>query len=285
MFAKIARSWTFAKIAYGMIWDNKQLLLFPILSTIATLIVLATYIAGLFGFGIIEHVEGEMLVSNEGVLYAALFLFYFCTYFVIVFFNSALAACALQFMKGEEPTLNAGLSIAMKRLPQILAWAALSAVIGVVLQAIENANEKVGAFVASLLGTAWTVLTFFVVPVIIVEGAYPVTAIKSSGATLKKMWGEAFAGNFSLGILAFLVTAPVLVLLFVLGMWAAGAENMAVVIFAVIAGVCAILVAGAFTSAAGLVFKVLLYQHATGSSIPEGIDTALFDDAFKAKAA
>ena len=35
MFDKIGRSWEFAKISYGLLWDFKQLIIFPLLSTIA----------------------------------------------------------------------------------------------------------------------------------------------------------------------------------------------------------------------------------------------------------
>lgn len=93
----------------------------------------------------------------------------------------------------------------MSRLPQIFAWALVSATVGVLLKLVENAHEKIGQFISAILGTAWTVVTFFVVPVLVVEKVGPFEAIKRSIALLKKTWGEALAGNFGLGLFMFLL--------------------------------------------------------------------------------
>ena len=50
-------------------------------------------------------------------------------------------------------------------------------------------------------GGVWSYLTFFVVPVIVVEGSGPIGAIKRSSALFKKTWGEQFVANFGFGLL------------------------------------------------------------------------------------
>src|SRR5260370_20607117 len=112
--------------------------------------------------------------------YVVAFAFYFCNYFVIVFCNAALVSCAMLSFHGHKPTLADGFRAASSRLPQILAWALVSATVGVLLKVIENAHEKVGQFVSALLGTAWTVMTYFVVPVLVVEKVGPFEAIGRS---------------------------------------------------------------------------------------------------------
>ncbi len=42
MFATIGRSWQFAKISYGIVWDFKKLIVFPLLSTLAAAAVIAS---------------------------------------------------------------------------------------------------------------------------------------------------------------------------------------------------------------------------------------------------
>src|SRR5207253_3467323 len=101
--------------------------------------------------------------------FAVAFLFYFCTYFVTVFCNAALVSCAFLRFNGESPTVGDGFRAAMARLPQIFAWALVSATVGVLLKVVENAHEKVGAIIADLLGLAWSIMTFFVVPILVVE--------------------------------------------------------------------------------------------------------------------
>src|SRR5439155_1726273 len=93
--------------------------------------------------------------------YPVAFAFYFCNYFVIVFCNSALISCALMRFNGQEPTLADGFGAAWSRLPQIAAWALVSATVGILLKAIENAHERAGQTVSFILGTAWTIPRLF----------------------------------------------------------------------------------------------------------------------------
>src|SRR5262249_5759623 len=149
-------------------------------------------------------------------VYAVSFAFYFCTYFVIIFCNSALVSCAMLRFNGETPRLSDGFRVAMARLPQIFAWAVVSATVGVLLKVIENVHEKVGEIVASILGTVWSVVTFFVVPILVVEKVGPFTAISRSVSLLKKTWGEALVGNMGLNFILFLLFIPI-ILVFIAG--------------------------------------------------------------------
>ncbi len=292
MFATIGRSWQFAKISYGIVWDFKKLIVFPVLSTLAAAAVIASFVAPLWASGTLEawmasadpEAETAASTGDQVTMYVTLFLFYFCNYFVIVFFNSALTACALKVVNGEVPTIGYGLSMAGKRLPQILGWAFVSALIGVLLRIIENAHEKAGYFIAAILGSAWTALTYFVVPVVVMEGVGPIKAIKRSVGTLKSTWGEALIGNFSMGLLAFLVMLPVLLLVGGLAAVAFSAGNVPMIALVIAAGVLLMVIAVAVTSAADVVFNALLYNHATGRSVPSNVDQSLFQEAFRSKA-
>ncbi len=291
MFATLSRSWEFAKISYGILWDYKSLIVFPLVSTAAAALVTASFLVPLWTTGTLElwleFMDSESATAptttDKVWMYGILFLFYFCSYFVIVFFNAGLTACALKVVSGEAPSIGYGLSMAAKRLPQIVAWALLSAVIGVVLRIIENANEKVGYWVAALLGTAWTALTYFVVPVLVMDGVGPILAIKLSLKTLKGTWGEALIGKFSLGLLSFLIMLPFLIIVGVLVAFAIASNSMVNIVLAITLGVAIVIVVCAFNSAADVVFKALLYNYATGRSVPSEIDTSNFSAAFAPK--
>ena len=284
-FDKLERSWDFAKTSYSILWDHKPLLLFPILSGIAAIIVIASFGLPLWSSGTIETWLDEETVdsSQKTTMYVTLFAFYFCNYFVIVFFNSALVACAMQALNGEAPAVGYGLSVAVKRLPQILAWALVSAVVGVLLRVAENTDKRVGRFVAGILGMAWTALTFLVVPVIVVDGVGPIEAFKRSVSALKSTWGEALMGNFSLGMIGFLLSLP-LILLAALLIWAALSAGSTVAAGAIlIIAIGAFLLLAAASAAADTIFKALLFSHATGRSLPANIDTDQFSYAFTPK--
>ena len=186
----------------------------------------------------------------------------------------------MQALAGDRPTLRYGLRVAWRRFGPIFGWAVVSAVIGVLLRIIENSNKRAAQVVSAILGMAWTAMTYLVVPVIAVEGVGPVKAFKRSLAVLRQTWGTALVGNFSLGLLSFLVMLPVLL--------AAGALVYLGVVSgaAPVAGLCvavaAVMVAGAiaFSSAADVVFKAVLFSYATGRTLPDDVDTRDFADAF-----
>ena len=155
------------------------------------------------------------------------FLFYFCNYFVIVFFNSALIACVMNAINGGEAALSYGVSFAFKRLPQIVGWALVSATISVILRVIENSHKKAGRWIAGLLGMAWSLLTFLVIPVLVVEKKGPIEAFKESSRLLKKTWGEQLIGSFGFGLVFFVLGIPG-ILLIVFGALAIGSAGVAV---------------------------------------------------------
>lgn len=289
-FGKLSRSWQFAKIAYGILWDFKQLVIFPIFSAAAALVVAASFLLPVWSTGTMSQFTALLDNDSNGpveagpLVWVFVFLFYLCNYFVIAFFNTALAACAMKVCAGDAPTIGFGLRIAAKRLPQILGWAVVSATVGLVLKMIENANDKVGAIIAAVLGTGWTVLTYFVVPVLAVEGVGPIKAVKQSFDTLRQMWGEAVLGNFSMGLLAFLITLPIYLALIAALVFSISAGQTILVVTCVVLLVLVAILAAAVSSAADVVFRGLLYNYATGRTIPEEVDDQIFAAAFATSA-
>ncbi|MBI1375496.1 MAG: hypothetical protein GC159_22515 [Phycisphaera sp.] len=296
MFDRISRSWQFAKISYGIVWENKQLMVFPFMSSVAAFVVMLSFALPIWQSGLYERwIEVEHTANSTGaatndfthdpVFWILTFAFYFASYFTIVFFNSALTACAMRVIdgQGEEPSVGYGMSMAFKRIGSIAGWAAFAALIGTLIKAIENSNEKAGRIVAGLLGMAWTALTYFVVPIIVMDGVGPIEAFKRSTKILKETWGEALVGNFSLGFLSFLVTLPALLLFGAIGVFAATNHNVLGIAVAVALAVVVLVVVSAMTSAADVVFKALLYNYATGRSVPEVLDEAALRGAFVPK--
>src|SRR5260370_27216979 len=127
-----------------------------------------------------------------------LFAFYFCNYFVIYFFNAALIHCALFRFRGIPTSVDDGLWAATRCLPQILAWSFVSVTVGLLLKAIENSNERAGQFISAIAGTAWSIVTYLGVPVLIVGQVGPFDAIARSARILKDTWGEALGGRIGI---------------------------------------------------------------------------------------
>jgi hypothetical protein len=208
------------------------------------------------------------------------FAFYFVNYFVIVYFNTALAACAIYRFQGGEPTVSMGLQMANRRLPQILGWSLLAATVGMILNAIEERSELIGKIVAGILGGLWTMATYLVVPTLAVEGLGPVDALKRSTKLICDVWGESVGGNANIGIIGFLLTLPAL-LLMVLAVVAK--LPVAVLVVLVVALVIYILAVSVVTAAIKQVFIAGLYVYATEKRVPPGFDRSVMTSAFVPK--
>lgn len=208
-----------------------------------------------------------------------LFVFYLANYFVIVFFNSALVACAMIRFNGDNPTLKDGLGAAIERLPQIFGWALVAASVGVILRVIESRSRRAGSIVASLLGMGWSIVTFFVVPVIVIEKAGPVRAIGRSTAILRKAWGESLTANFGIGIITFLFNIPAMLLIFA-GVYAATAASVALGAAMIGLGVLALLIISLISSALNAIVLAALYLYGATDRVPQAFDASQLRAAF-----
>lgn len=281
MFESWSRSWEFAKLSYRTLGENKHLIVFPVFSTASALLVFVSFLIPLVQTGQLE--AWLQVLSDDGagqqgdiVIYVTAFLFYFCNYFVIVFFNTALVASVMGILEKGEGSIGFGLSFAVRRMHSIFGWALVSAVVGMLLKAIER-NKKAGALISALIGSAWTALTYFVVPVIVSDGVGPVEAFKRSTKTMKAAWGTALTGNFSMGFFGFLASIPVIILGFLLFSSMGFAVALAVVVPLLVLVV-------AITSAADMIFKAYLYAYATGRTLPDDVDTHSMASAFSRNA-
>ena len=277
MFERFYAGFSAARDCWEILRQDKKLLLLPFLSGVACLLVLASFALPVAVFR--PHELQVLLGDDPGAaktkpwVWILLFAFYFCNYFVIYFFNAALVHCALFRFRGVPVTVQDGLHAAARRLPELLGWALVSATVGVLLKWIESANEKVGQIVSALLGATWTIVTYFVVPVLIVERVGPFQAIKRSAAILRDTWGEALGGRVGIGwfllpfwligiglvVLGFFLTASVPVL------------GVAVVALSVLY----MIVLGLIGTALETILLSGLYLYATQGEVPETFPTGV----------
>ncbi len=282
MFERISNGFALAGSTWRVLIKDKHLLAFPIVSGFFFLLVVASFAVPLATLVDWNQVEQQMQKNNNKPpvwTYAVAFAFYFCTYFVIIFCNSALISCALLRFNGETPTLADGFRAAMARLPQIFAWALVSATVGVLLKVVESVHEKVGELVAWVLGTAWSVMTFFVVPVLVVEKTGPMAAVGRSLSLLKKTWGEALVGHMGLNFVMFLLAIPIILLLVAGGAMIAYGMAVPGVALLVVSGI-AFLMHMAVGAALHTIFLAALYQYAAQDRVPEGFDRNVMASAF-----
>jgi hypothetical protein len=293
MLERIHRGWGIVGASWSVLKLHPKLLLLPILSGLAFLLLIGAIVLSVLA-GAMSPRANHLLdfLDNarfdQPVVYAALFAFYFVCAFIAIFFNAALVFCALEAFAGRTPSLRGGLATASGRLPQILGWALVSATVGLLLNALQNALRDRLGFLGSLLGglleLAWAVVTYFVVPVLVVDGVGPIEAVKRSAAILKRTWGESVAGQGGLGIISFLLLLPVFL---VLGLAVVSAgDNLGIVLAVLLPVVILYIIAlSVVFGALGAIFRTGTYIYATTGQAPTAFDAALLQGAFRSKKA
>lgn len=286
MFATIGRSFRLAKLCLHVLSVDKELVLFPIFSSIGVVVVLLTFLGTWLGVGVLDRLDGGGLGLGDLVL---ALIFYILAYFVIIFFNCALVYAAHERLSGGDPNVGSGLRGAWFRVITIFMWAVIAGTVGLILRILAGqAAERggvlgiVGQIVIALLGAAWTFLTYFVVPLIVIERRPLGGSFKASLSLVQRTWGEQIVGNFGLGIAAFLsylVAAGVIVLLF-MALSPLGGLGVAV---AVLVGVVLIVgIALLFATMDGI-YKAALYSYAATGEVPELFPDDTIRHAFRPK--
>jgi hypothetical protein len=281
MFARITTGWELMKQSFGVLRHDKELVLFPLMSGTACLLVLASFALPLWNTPWFHQFFNQREAPQNPLFYVVLFAFYSVNYFVIVYCNAALVSCALKRLAGGDPTVGYGLQQAASRLPQIIAWALVSATVGIVLKAIESKSQRVGQFVASLVGAGWAIATYFVVPVLVVEKVGPWDALKRSTSLMRKTWGETLIGKMGIGLVVLAAMIPGTILMMVGFVAMTANAILGGTIIAI--GVLWIMGASLVSAAVQSILLTALYLYASEGTAPPQFDAALLQSAFGSK--
>lgn len=280
MFARFSRSWDLVKASGAVLRQDKELLLFPVFSAIATVLTMASFIVPLVFSGAFEGLADE---SADATYLVVLFLFYLVQYFVIFFFNSALVGAAMIRLDGGDPTVADGLRIARSRVMHILGYAAIAATVGLILRVIEERAGFIGRWIAALVGLAFTVATFLAVPVLVSRDVGPMQAVKESAALLKKTWGENIIGNASMGLVFFVFYLGVIGIGLVFVFAVAQTGNATLIVLCSVLMALAVIAVGLVQAALQGVYSAALYRYATDGNVGEAFSGPLLKEAFRPK--
>jgi len=277
MFESVGRSIELVKTSWNILMDEKKLMVFPVLSGIVILMVILTFVLPLLFAG--NFLD---LTSIGPVLYyGLLFVFYLVSYFVVIFFNTALITCVNAWLNGRDMTAAEGLSNAVRHIGSILVWALISATVGLILRIIHDKAGFIGQIATAIVGGVWSLVTFFVVPILILEDKGVVDSIKESVSLIKKTWGESIVGSGSImlifvaiGIVGFLVVFATLLV-----------GNMVVFGIAAVLFIFLVVVLAIVASAMQGIFVTALYMYARTGTVPAAFDKNLIQNAFIPKQA
>lgn len=281
---RFARSWHLTKLSLDVVRADKEMLLFPLLGSVFSLLYV---LAILFPTVISGALAGKSPGEFSALEYLLLFVTYLGLAFIATFFNVCTVYTTKIRFDGGDATFKQSLQFAVSRLPIIFAWSLIAATVGVILRAIDHLAERAGGagetlirIVGDLIGMAWSIVTLFVVPAMVYKGLKPIDAIKASTEAIKRTWGESLIRHYGLGLMQFLLFfAGMLVFGAIISATGGGSLTTALVVVAVAYFVSV----GLLFAVLNAVFNTALWVYAQTGSTPGGFEGEVVRDAFRAK--
>jgi hypothetical protein len=260
-----------AKSSWSLLRSDKQLIWLPIISVLATLAAIITFAVPAFALANLGGGSFRPLAIAVGIVG------YFALAYITIFFNAALVFAADQLMRGEKPTISTAIAGARQRAHRILPWAIVSAVVSVILRAIEQRGGIIGRIGGMIAGIAWSLVTFLVLPVLVLEGIGVRDAIKRSTELFKRTWGEQMIANAGISIIGFVALIPALIV----GAIGVGSGTLVVAVPLVAIAVVYGAVVLAITAALTGVFQTALYHYAANGMPPAAFSESDLRGAFR----
>ncbi len=182
-----------------VIRNHPKLLLFPAISGVTGVAFLVLFLGITFGL---------LQVTPEGGVLIGLLVAYFVLTFVSTFFTAALVHQTRAVFDGKPVSIRDGVAGAWEVKGPIAVWSLIAATVGVLINMLENSDSSAARLLGTLFGLAWTILTFFVVPVIVFERPTVSDMFTRSGSLFKDTWGETPISLIAINIIGFIVMVP-----------------------------------------------------------------------------
>ena len=274
---RLRASFLLFKESWRFLRSDKELLLVPVISLLFSLMLLG--LLTVVGTSYLGSADALFDVKN-GMSYPQ-YGFLFGVYVISAFSLALAQAITVHIVyiraHGGDATLGAGIARALGLWAPLLLWAVIAGTVGLVLRTISERSALIGKIVTALLGAAWSILTFFVVPVMVLDKQDAVGAIKTSAKLFKQTWGETLVANITLG-LVFMVAHLLAIASFVgLIIFGVSTSNAFILIFAIFAIVIWLIAATLVNSALQGILKTLLYIYAAENVVPENFNRELLE--------
>jgi hypothetical protein len=205
-FDTIGRGWKMSKLSMSVVKKDPELMVYVFISGFLSL-------GAMIAMAVPELMEQTWTKTEDGKMSPAYMAFVFLGYMgisiIVTFWNSAIVANAHIRLTGGDPKFMDGVSAAMKRFHLIVIWGVIAGTVGLLLKMLNAAakDSKHGgaqavAMILNIIGAAiWWMMTFFIIPHMVIEGMSVKDSLKASKTMFFKTWGENVTSGLGIGLI------------------------------------------------------------------------------------
>lgn len=281
-FDRLRNGFEITKISIDIAMKEPWMIILPFISAGIMIAIIIWYIITIFGITIFGGNTAQTSIAIDAFSFIMPIIIYFVGYFLTYFTQAMIIYGAKERLSGNDPTIAQAFAGASEHLLQIIILSIIGAIIGMITKILSyKKNGQKNIFMTlstSIIGIAWTVASYFALPIIISEKKNVFDAFKRSGEITFQVWGEGISANFSLFLLyipATILFIGSLVFLFI----NINIIALALLILAVISFFAAIFISMPVKA----IISQALYDYATKKQAPPGFDSTYLQNAFTKK--
>jgi hypothetical protein len=274
---RLRASWLLLKESWRFLAADTELLLVPIVTAIMMILLFGILLVVVLATGMVQVTS-----TGEGSVWSAeAFLFvlgaYLISAFTVSFAKAMVTHTVMVRANQRNATFGESFGVAFRHSPSLFVWSLISATVGMILRSISERSTFLARLVAGLLGAAWGVLTYFVVPAIVVDNKRPFRALTHSAQVFRRTWGETLVTNISLGLMFLVLHILAVVLFFACFVLSVKLAMPSVFVIALIVWIVWLFAAIAIEQILIAIITTLLYLYATATTPPANFNHELLD--------
>jgi len=271
---RIKAGWLLFRETWRFTMLDKELLLVPILSFVFHVVLFGILVS----LALLIMLGSTTEIPEDSPIWLGLMLFaYVVGAFILAFSQAVISHIVYVRAHGGNASLAQGFVRAWSHGVSLFVWSLITSTVGIILHLISERSQLLGKILALVLGGAWGILTYFVVPAMVVSNMSAFTAIPQSGRVFRQTWGETVVSNISYTLIFFLLFVTWLLsgTGLVIVMLSLGMSSLAAFIALIwfIAAVFLLLVSSIF----GGILKTLLYMYAVEGTVPTNFNRELVE--------
>lgn len=262
VFNRMARGCHLGTRSLIVVLRDKTLLVFPLIPftcVIALAIVMWWFLGNdqMLWVFLTAHL---MQAKNILITYAAYLLFGVLS----VFFSVGLVTCTRITLEERDSKFLDGFRHAVRNLHWITIWAFISWTVGPILNLLDH-QRYTTLWVRRLLKTSWSMVSYFVIPILVVDRVNIFSALRRSVDVMSRAWGKGAISRLGLFWFFLLLNIPT-VIMFAMGHYPEGPWPNSLT-FVVLLYIYATIVV---YQTANSVLSVVLYKYAADGSVVPG---------------
>ena len=284
-----------------LVFKDKQLFAFPVISAVISVIAVVIILAAGFAVYFAGNFQSLSNSANIALFIVFMIIVYFVVFLISTYFTMAMLIAFRAYSQGKKISIGAALGSTSPYMALIVQWSLFYTIIATIIRFVEGLISAAlsrygitGRIISSLLtggiNLTLAAITTFALPVILDEKTGPIQTIKESTSFIMKNFGDTFGGLFFAEIfeIALILIGFGLIFIgilpFILGSSAsAGTATIIFTIAFVSLGFIVIIIGVLFRYVLFNCFKLIVYDYKTRKKLPKGFDAKLIEASIKKK--